>query len=96
VKQGDGNRLRPGPQANPAGDTAQCEPAILRGSAVAETVRASGHERRAKQAGHMTARNDKLSPDFTLAPKGPSTYVPGTPSQAEPFFCHLAIPPTCP
>ena len=62
MKRGDGNRLRPGPQANPAGDTGQCEPDKLTGSAVAETIRASGHKRRVKQAGHMTARNNKLSP----------------------------------
>jgi hypothetical protein len=70
VKQGDGNRLRPGPQANPTGDTGRCEPDILSGSAVAETIRASGHMRRAKQAGHMTACNLMPSPESPLPHRG--------------------------
>lgn len=60
----------PGPQANPPEDTGHCEPDILTGYAVTETIRASGRMHRAKQAGHMTARNLTLSPDLPFPHRG--------------------------
>ena len=70
MNDGDGNRLHPGPQANPNGDRGQSEPATLIGSAVAKTIRASGQMHRAKQAGHMTARNQRNHPKSPLRERG--------------------------